>query len=52
MERSFAGLRRLVRALDRAALATRRPLGPGLARMVLDELQALRESEAARAETA
>ncbi|MCS6878199.1 MAG: DnaA/Hda family protein [Geminicoccaceae bacterium] len=52
MERSFAGLRRLVRALDRTALAVRRPLGPALARMVLDELAALRDSDAARADGA
>lgn len=50
IERSFAGVRRLVRALDRASLARRRPLGPGLARMVLDELAALGETDPARDE--
>lgn len=40
MERSFAGARRLARALDRAALGTGRAVGPALARAVLAELEA------------
>lgn len=40
MERSFAGARRLVRALDRAALVAGRAIGPALARSVLAELEA------------
>ncbi len=38
MERSFAGARRLVRALDRASLVSGRAIGPQLARAVLAEL--------------
>jgi len=40
MERSFAGARRLVRALDRASLVAGRAIGPALARAVLTELEA------------
>jgi len=40
MERSFAGARRLVRALDRASLVAGRAIGPALARAVLAELEA------------
>lgn len=50
MERSFAGARRLARALDRASLVARRAIGPALARAVLAELEAA-EAEAS-AETA
>lgn len=45
MERSFAGARRLARALDRASLVARRAIGPALARAVLAELEAA-EAEA------
>jgi chromosomal replication initiation ATPase DnaA len=38
MERSFAAAGRLAEALDRAALAAKRPITPALARRVLDEL--------------
>lgn len=44
MERSFAGARRLVRALDRAALVAGRAIGPTLARAVLAELEAAEEA--------
>lgn len=42
-ERSFAGVRRLARALDRASLGLGRAIGPGLARLVLAELDAAAE---------
>lgn len=45
MERSFAGARRLVRALDRAALVAGRAIGPALARAVSAELEAARAAE-------
>lgn len=45
MERSFAGARRLARALDRAALVAGRAIGPALARTVAAELEAARAAE-------
>ena len=45
MERSFAGARALVWALDRASLRARRPLTMALARQVLDELERQHEMD-------
>lgn len=45
MERSFASARRLARGLDRTSLGLRRAIGPGLARLVLAELEAGIEPE-------
>lgn len=42
IERSFAGVRAVVAALDRASLRARRPVTMKLARLVLDELEAQR----------
>ena len=45
MERSFAAVRSLVEALDRASLCARRPVGLHLARSVLERMR-MREEEA------
>ncbi len=45
IERSFAGARAVVRALDRASLRARRPITMPLARAVLDELALERAAE-------
>jgi chromosomal replication initiation ATPase DnaA len=44
MERSFAGARALVRALDRASLRAHRPLTMALARQVLEDLERQHEA--------
>ncbi len=46
MERSFAAVRALVAALDRASLAERRDITIPLARRVLDDIQGYTENEA------
>ncbi len=51
VERSFAGVRAAVAALDRASLRARRPVTMPLARLVLEELERERREEEEREET-